>query len=469
MSSSTAGVLCKDGNSDLTVSSSLIFPAAAPGVTTGAIYVEGLGNTVNIGSGVTISNTVNSGNVTTNAIFLGDYTVSRFSGSGTTTITGMSNVNTPAATGKNLSLVGTGALTGFGFVGNNQLILSKRDLSLAGITQASQLVGKTINMNGVVVDGEAGAGESRVITAYDPTTGVITVNRAWRGNQAGNGFNIIAGSGTNILTNAGTVSATYSGTTAAATSVRAIDTSVAGEYEINNTGTIRAEHTSIGTAQAIQAGGDVTSLTVNNAGTIEAVRTNGSLTLTTNIATALRATGGGIANQTLGSTAAIASQEETETVSITNSLGGILRGIGDFSPAIYLRSEQNSISNAGTIEGSKGGSFGRSISGSTYGLAIVLSPDAGADEIRSTTINNSGTIRGDIVAASANGLRWYALSKFSTSAPGTALDYSLAEAGDATALGLVNASTAARLSISNQFGQGDSIIRNSGSILGDLY
>jgi len=465
VSLTNAGVLCKDGNSDLTVSSDLIFPAAAPGVTTGAIYVEGLGNTVNIGSGVTVSNAVNSGNVTTNAIFLGDYTVSRFSGSGTTSTTGMTDVTSPTGgTGKNLSLVGTGTQAGLGAVGNNKLILSKTDLSAAGITSADQLVGKTIKMNGVVVDGEARAGETRVITAYDPATGIITVNRAWREAQAGKGFNIIAGSGKNVLNNEGTISATYSGTTAASTAVRAIDSSVAGSYEINNlaSGTIRAAHTSVGTAQAIQAGGDVTSLTVNNSGTIEAVRTNGSLTLTTNnSATALKATGGSITNQTLGSTAAIFSQEETATVSITNQAGGILRGVGDFAPAIYLRSEQNTILNAGLIEGSK--------NGSNFGLAIVLSPDAGADQIRSTKIENSGTIKGDIVATSANGLRWYALSKFSTSAPGTALNYSLAETGDATALGLVNASVAARLNISNQFGQGDSTIRNSGSILGGIY
>lgn len=437
------GQICTDGNATLTNTSGTTIGITTATAAGNTVWIEGVGNVVNNAGTITRSST--TGN--TVGVFIGDYTVARFSATGSTGAAGSGvTATTPAAgTGKNLSLVGTGSFASYGTIGNNQLILSQANLASAGITASSQLIGKTIKMNGIVVDGEARPGETATITAFDPATGIITVDHAWAGlenstpggpllDQAGNGYNILAGTGTNIINNSGTISANYTGTATA--NVRAIDTNIAGDYIINNTGTISASHTSIGTPQGIDAGGDVTTMEVNNSGTISITR-NEAITLTTNTATSLQASSASIAAANLGSAAAIYSQEELEAITINNRADGKIIGVGKFAPAIYLRAGEQTIVNEGEISGSREGTVGAY----TYGMAIGSVSDGG--EIRTLELENAGTINGDVLAVNGNAYRWYALSTSGT------LDD--------------------RLNINSNWGQLDSIIKNSGTINGNLY
>lgn len=383
------------------------------------MWVEGQGNTVtNAG---TITRGSSSGN--TFGLFLGDYSVAR-----------NSTTNAAAA--------------GTGLTGTTTL-----RITLSGALSASDLVGKHIQMAGLIVDGEARPGDLLTVataTLVAGNTFDLTVRGAgWSRNQVGNQFNLLAGEGSNVLLNTGSILATFTGTATA--NVRAVETSIAGDYTIDNRGTIRATHTSIGTPQAIDAGGDVTSLSVVNSGLIEAVRTE-AITLTQNTATALRALSSSTAANSLGQGAGVYFQEEPETASIDNRSGGIIRGIGAFTPAIFLRAEDQEIVNAGTIEGSRQGS-GPAF---TYGMAIGSVSDSG--EIRTLSLSNTGTLRGDILAVNGNAYRWYALSNFTggTNTGGLPPNANPATLGD-------------RLTINSQWGQLDSTIDNSGTISGNLY
>jgi outer membrane autotransporter protein len=353
-------------------------------------------------------------------------------------------------------------------------------------------VGQTITFGRLdAAAGDFFAGEQRTIIAYDPSTGVATLDRALSTSFAGNGngglpyaYNVVSGSGTNTINNTGTISASISqaevngnaykavrsgsGTTytyqngdiatdasktgsaqttyasASNTStVRAIDTSIAGDYVINNANgaSISASHAGVGGVQAIDAGGSVTNMTINNAGNISISRT-AALTLADNTAASLtvtstdvKAAGGTFANtvltkQSLGSAGAIYSQEELESITINNAATGVIEATGNFTPAIYLRAGEQVIVNEGIIR-----------TNTSNGFAIGSVSDGG--EIRTLDLQNSGTITGDILAVNGNAARWFTLSKYGT------LDN--------------------RLNINNNWGELDSTITNSGTIIGNLY
>lgn len=430
-----SGKSCTGGDATLINASGTTIGVTNASAAGNSVWIEGVGNVVT--NNGTIQRTSSSGN--TIGVLLGDYTVSRFSASGSTgaaaTADGVTATTPATGSGKNLSLVGTGSYANYGTATNNQLILSKADLTTAGITNSAQLVGKTIKMNGVVVDGEARAGESRIITAYNPTTGIITVNRPWTTTQAGKGYNVIAGSGDNEFTNNGTIAANSTATGSA--NVRAIDTNVAGNYLITNTGNINASHTSIGAAQGIDVGGDVTEMTIVNSGNITATR-NEAITLVTNSATALTATSASTTTATnVGAAAAIYSQEEAEYISVTNTANGTITGVGKYNPALYLRAAEQIVNNAGVINGSRQGSVGSY----TYGMAIGSVSDS--NEVRTLDLTNSGTINGDVLAVNGNAYRWSAITTEGT------LDN--------------------RLLITSNQGVLDSTISNTGTINGSLF
>lgn len=427
-----SGKSCTGGDATLINPSGTTIGVTNASAAGNSVWIEGVGNVVT--NNGTIQRTSSSGN--TVGVLLGDYTVSRYSASGTTGAAGAGvTAATPTAgTGKNLSLVGSGDYANYGAVANNQLILSQANLTTAGITTSEQLVGKTIKMNGVVVDGEARAGETRIITAYDPTTGIITVNRAWTSAQAGKGYNVIAGSGDNQFTNNATI--TVNSTATGAANVRAIDTNVAGNYLITNTGNISASHTSIGAAQGIDVGGDVTEMTIVNSGNITATR-NEDITLVAKSATALTATSASTTSATsVGAAAAIYSQEEAEYLSVTNTASGTITGVGKYAPALYMRAAEQIVNNAGVINGSRQGSGPY-----TYGMAIGSVSDS--NEVRTLDLTNSGTINGDILAVNGNAYRWSAIT-----AEGTLDD---------------------RLLINSNQGVLDSTISNAGTINGSLF
>lgn len=414
------GQVCAGGESTLSIAAGATAGTAGATSAGAGVWVEGLGNTVNNAGTITRSST--TGN--TFGLFLGDYTVAR----------------------NNAANVGG---TGTGAAGATTLRITP-----SGTLTADQLAGKQILMAGEIVDGEARPGDLRTIataTLVSGNTYDITVSGGgWSKNQAGNQFNLLAGDGPNRVVNAGDILATYTGTATA--NVRAVETNIAGDYVITNTGNIRATHTSIGTPQGIDAGGDVTAITITNRGLIESVRSE-AIILTENLATSLRAKSATITTAAnLGSATAVFSQEETEEASIVNEAAGTLRGIGAFNPAIYLRAAEQSIVNAGLIEGSRQGTPGAY----TYGMAIGAVSDSG--EIRTMNLTNSGTVRGDILAVNGNAYRWHALSTFT---------------GGTNAAGLAAAANPAtldnRLLINSQWGQLDSEITNSGTVAGNLY
>jgi len=436
--SGTSGVpatLITGGNQEVDITSDIVKAGAT---TSGAaLWMEGVGNTVN--NEAIVSRTSNTGN--TYGVYLGDYSVAR-------------------GDSANKAVAGVDATAG-AYGSTTMRITIPSTAGTYGLNAAG-LVGKQLVMAGVVIDGEAQAGDTRTIRSAvavsgSPNTFDIVVNKAWarkdaEGNpitQVGNSYNLIAGSGLNIFNNSGTVEAIYTGNTTA--NIRGFETNVAGDYVINNTasGVIKGEHTSVGTPQGIDAGGDVTTMEVNNAGLITAIRTNGTLALVSNTFYQLTGTGTGVSGtKSIGSGAAIYSQEELEAITINNT--GNIIGIGDLNPGIYMRAGEQNVVNAGTISGSRNGVLGSY----TYGMGIGAVSDGGEIRTLSLTNTESGVINGAVLAVNANAYRWFALSNFDA-----------AGAADPTFSNLNN-----RLSSNgSNWGQLDSTIENEGTINGKVY
>lgn len=405
---------CADGNNRYSNSVVINDTAAASNSNLATVSFEGLGNTLTNTGEINNNSTVTgiSAARTRTAVVMGDYTVAR-------------NAFSAQGNGGGVNTIQLGAST-------------------PNLTPA-QLIGKKIILAGAVVDGEARPGETGTITAYDPATKTATVlvdnsTGNWLVQPvAGKAYNIVAGSGTNIINNQLgakiTASLSASELTVSAvntSSVKGISGNVAGDYIINNKGTIKASHAGVGGVIAVEGGGDVTTLTVNNSGTIAVERT-GTLTLGAVSATALTATtssNSSLAAGNVGGSGAINTQEELETFTLNNQKTGVIEAIGAFTPAIYMRAEEQIINNSGVI---------RNLS--TNGFAIGSVSDSG--EIRTLTLNNSGEIQGVILAVNGQAQRWHALSTLGT------LD--------------------SRLNINSQWGQLDSTIQNSGSIRGNVY
>ena len=405
---------------------------AAATVSGASVWVEGVGNTINNTANISRTSTTGA----TYGVYLGDYSVAR-------------------GNAANLAVAGADATSGA--YGSTTMRITIPAVAGTNGLNATGLVGKRLVMAGVVIDGEAQAGDTRTIrsavaVAGSTNTFDIVVDKAWARtdasgmpiSQVGNSYNLIAGSGLNTFNNSGTVEAKYTGTATA--NIRGFETNVAGDYVINNaaTGVIRGEHTSVGTPQGIDAGGDVTTMQVNNAGLITSIRTNGTITLTSNKFNALMGTAGGITNQSIGSAAAIYSQEELASIEINNT--GEIKGVGDFNPGIYMRAGTQTVVNEGTISGS--------VNGANYGMGIGSVSDGG--EIRTLHLSNqeTGKINGAILGVNANAYRWYALSNFGDIVSGVT-----------QAINLDN-----RLSTNNSnWGQLDATIENEGNINGKIY
>lgn len=424
--SGTSGVpatLITGGNQEVVITSDIVKAGAT--ATGAALWMEGVGNTVN--NEANISRTSNTGN--TYGVYLGDYSTAR------------NDTNNKAVAGVDATAGAYGSTT--------MRITIPATAGTNGLN-ASGLVGKQLVMAGVVIDGEAQAGDTRKIVSATLVSGYtydIVVNKAWarkdaNGNpitQVGNSYNLIAGSGLNTFNNSGTVEAIYTGSAAA--NIRGFETNVAGDYVINNSviGVIKGEHTSFGTAQGIDAGGDVTTMEVNNAGLITAIRTTPTLALSSNKFNELKVSAGNV-----GSAAAIYSQEELEAITVNNT--GRIIGVGDFNPSIYLRAGEQSITNSGTISGS--------VNGANFGMGIGSVSDGGEIRTLSLTNTETGVINGAILGVNANAYRWYALSNFDA-----------AGAADPTFSNLDN-----RLQTNNSnWGQLDATIENEGLINGKVY
>ncbi|ADQ85155.1 autotransporter outer membrane beta-barrel domain-containing protein [Methylovorus sp. MP688] len=312
------------------------------------------------------------------------------------------------------------------------------------------------------------AGSSLSNTATISTTGTTTsvVQMAGNGNtfvnagtlvndsvytnttaNASQKYGVYIGSGSatgdevNRITNSGTISATISDANMLTNKTRlntaavvGVGTDVEGEYTLKNSGTITATHNGVGRVNGVEVGGDVESMVITNSGTIAGVQSH-AITKTTSTATSFQGTvtlsdSSTTSAANIGVAAGIYSEEEAASVTINNT--GTISGTGTYASGIYTRAAESVINNDGVI------------SGTAIGVAHVS--DSG--EVRSMTLNNGGTINGDILSVNGAALRWWSLSN-----------------GEATGSATIDS----RLNINSQWGQADSAITNSGTINGNLY
>lgn len=392
---------------------------------------------------------INNGTITNDRIING--------GSGrnhTAVVMGASTIN--AGSGTTFNSVTAGATTTTIKLGptvstawvNQSIILGHYDgddftAAQSYVIQSVDTVNNTVTVVGVVPSSLNGTGDQRysIVSNYGQTT---TVN--------GVAYN-------NVIINSGTISSSIKGAEITANqtgssptitsgsntgTVKAVTTSVAGTYLIQNnvSGTIKATHDGIGTTAAVEAGGQVTSLTIENSGKIIAERTT-ALTLAavsaTAAPTATEANWPGFSAQNVSLVSGIYSEEEAESITVNNRAGGFIQGKGDYSGALYLRAEEQSITNYGTIEHlSSSGDYSK-------GYAIASVSNGGG--IRELEFTNYGTVHGDILSVNGNALRWYALST--------------------SGIGSVDS----RLLINSHTGQANSEIENkaSGTIIGNFW
>lgn len=383
------------------------------------------------------------------------------------------NQTTPTTAARNRVAVLMGAATinagaGTAFTGSNAANAPTTGVTTVKLNAAPaagvNLVGQTIVLGRYnAAEGDFANIEQRLVTAYDASTRIVTFADALTGSYVVStggdpiGYKVISnfGGGDNVINNSGTISsqilsaeinANKTGTSpnfassAHTAQSKAITASVEGNYVINNSasGIISAKHDGIGATYAIEEGGAVTEMTINNSGLISAQRT-AALTLVDNTAkgnpTAISTNYAGFLKQTVALVNAINTQEEADVLTLNNAATGIVRASGDYAGAIYMRAAEKNITNAGLIEyvGNKG-------------FAIGAVSDGGG--IRTLALDNTetGTINGDILVTNGNALRYYLLST---------------EGGTA---GVNN-----RLLINNQVGQSDSGISNAGHINGNFY
>ncbi len=221
-----------------------------------------------------------------------------------------------------------------------------------------------------------------------------------------------------------------------AATVVGVGTDAEAEYTLTNTGNISATHFGLGRVNGVEAGGDVEEMVIVNSGTITGTHGN-AITKTTSTATSFQGTAAlsdntdtGAAN--IGIASGIYAEEEVVGLTIENENTGTISGVGSYASGIYTRAVENTIINSGTISGTK--------------IGVAQVSDSG--EIRTMTLDNSGTINGDVMSVNGAALRWWSLSN-----------------GEGTG----GATIDSRLNINSQFGQADSDITNSGTITGNFY
>ena len=418
-------------------------------------------------------------NDTTSTSTAGNNTLIQFDGQGRT-LTNTGNIinnreitGTTGARGRTAVLMGAATLNaGSGTVFTTNLPTTGVTTVTLNAAPTTAYVGQTVVFGRYnAAEGDFAAGMTRIITAVDVVAKTITFADALPADFAGTantdpaGYKVVSNYGVtsivngetynNVINNSGTISSritaaeinadkTGTGPFASVSNtaaVKGITMSVEGDYLINNaaTGVISVKHDGIGAAYAIEEGGAVEGLVVNNAGIISAERT-AALTLVNNSATgnptATAVIGGNnYSAQTVALVNAINTQEEAEEFTLNNSESGIVRATGDYAAAIYMRAGEKTIVNEGLIEyvGSKG-----------FAIGAVSDPGA----VRTLELENAetGIIKGDILVTSGNALRWYLLST---------------EGG--------TAGKDSRLNINSHYGQSDSEIENAGQIIGNLY
>lgn len=345
---------------------------------------------------------------------------------------------------------------------------------------ANAWVGQTIVVGRYdSADSDFFPGTTYTITAVDTVNKTVTISAPLGANFAGTAdpslplrFAVVANYGAKVtvdgveyndaLVNSGTISAKLQkteidnnkngGGTASPSytaTTKGVTTNAAGTYLIDNKagGVISATSDGIGTTTALEAGGLVAEMTIKNAGTIVAERTTpidvSTLTVSATANPTAKLTGySAFTLQTMGLVQGIYSEEEAESIKITNYATGIIRGKGDFTGALYLRAEEQKITNYGLIE------HVSSAGGTDYSKGYAIGSVSNGNGVRELEFDNYGTVHGDILSVNGNALRWYLLS---------------------TQSGSWNVND--RLTINSHVGQANSEIENhaSGTIVGNFW
>jgi outer membrane autotransporter protein len=261
------------------------------------------------------------------------------------------------------------------------------------------------------------------------------------------------------LENKADISISYTGAATGNVAVIGINTDDAGEYEVENDGTISVSSTGRGAAYGIAGNGDVEALEIENEGTIKVTRdladgdvdqiTSAVVNLTDNpntVSANPNTNGNNATTNSLGIAAAVFSEEELEEFSVTNEDGAFIQADGKFAVGVYNRGVGFSLTNEGTIE---------HLDGAGNGIAIASVGDSG--NTATVEIENEGTIVGDVVLVNGHALRWWLLSN--------------GDGRGTVSTGIVIGGTDIdnRLNINSQFGQVDSVFNNAGDIQGNFY
>ena len=257
------------------------------------------------------------------------------------------------------------------------------------------------------------------------------------------------------LENEADISISYTGTAteSTASAVIGINTDAEGEYEVENEGTISVSSTGRGAAYGIAGNGDVEGLDITNEGTVIVTRdlqdgdvdqiTSAVVNITNNNNAG---SGNNSGTNSLGIAAAIFSEEELESFSVTNEDGAFINADGKFAAGVYNRAVGFSLTNEGTIE---------HLDGAGNGIAIASVGDSG--NTAEVTIENEGTIIGDIVLVNGHALRWWLLSNGD------------GRGNESTGPVIGGTDIDNRLNINSQFGQVDSEFTNEGAVQGNFF
>ncbi len=461
--SSSPSILCNNtggSTANVTASDSTTYvDATSAGSTTYAgttanilMQFDGHGRTLTVDSGATVANYRNVANART-AVTMGASTINA---SASTTFL---STSLPTAGAVTVSLTAAPAATWVG----QSLVVGRWLLSDGGdfapatayVIGSVDVANKTVTLRTPLGANFAGSGTDAMVYSVVSNYGEGTT-RTWTGTDKD-----VFGDSTfyhNVINNAGliasrvqaselsTTTATTGSGTPYAQSIYGIRTSVAGNYLVNNTGTIRVSHAGIGAAYGLEEGGTVLRLDVRNSGTIEAIRTP-SVTLAAVTASG-NPTGTSSGMQftatSVGLVNAINTQEEAEVLNVLNTETGTIRTQGDYTGTIYMRAGEKNIVNYGLIE------HRATAGGSDYSKGFAIGSVSNGGEVRELQLANmsGATIHGDILAVNGQAMRWYLLSTESTLAP-TGLD--------------------TRLTINSQTGQENSEIANAGTIRGNIW
>jgi outer membrane autotransporter protein len=261
------------------------------------------------------------------------------------------------------------------------------------------------------------------------------------------------------LENEADISISYTGAATGSAAIIGINTNASGEYEVENEGNISVSSSGRGAAYGIAGNGDVEALDITNEDTVIATRTladsainqitSAVINLTDNANTVSanpNTNGNNATTNSLGIAAAIFSEEELESFSVTNEDGAFIQADGKFAIGVYNRGVEFSLTNEGTIE---------HLDGSGNGIAIASVGDSG--NTATVEIENEGTIIGDIVLVNGHAQRWWLLSN--GDGRGT----------ESTGIVIGGTDIDNRLNINSQFGQVNSEFTNEGDIAGNFF